>query len=520
MAYPSSVSPTRALRHPAFWACLVLLLVNDHLLKSAFPGALTGKLSDFAGLVVATVLSVALLRPRGAVARALAFALPVAPFVAINVWPAAARAVEASMAALLVPWRIWTDPTDLVALAVLPAAAWLAFVAPARPTPALGKAHRALIDRAGVVVGAIACIATSPPPPTGGTWSTDAFVVNQTGSLDLRIRWVSGTIECDLAQDRVAEVFGRDAFDDGVTFHLEQGDTVPLERAAARQAAGFESTIPDSSSPCDAVLLQSEGMANTVIFWMHDDRFDLDPNLGTNRPGRGAVVLDRIANDDGMPIAALPYEGIVAEPVIEMLEPEECLAGGQGSTFSWSETAQGSGTVRIASLDRGPDGCYAISLSEGGGQPSFFFVCVPAAAFPFEAGDTIEIAHLTTADQRSLRLERAGAGGRPRVELVIYSGVNGVATGPIEGNMVDTECVGDRLDCGSFAVPGAFHATTDDGDAVTIAAGGSATVSVSGSTSTIMVGRVERMVFAHPDCAVGRNTLGIRGDVLVLTEED
>ncbi|WP_345393526.1 hypothetical protein [Nonomuraea salmonea] len=32
---------------------MLVLLVNDHLLKAAFPGVVTGKLSDVAGLLVA-----------------------------------------------------------------------------------------------------------------------------------------------------------------------------------------------------------------------------------------------------------------------------------------------------------------------------------------------------------------------------------------------------------------------------------------------------------------------------------
>lgn len=39
---------------PSWWLALGLLVVNDHLLKYATPSALTGKLSDFAGLYVAT----------------------------------------------------------------------------------------------------------------------------------------------------------------------------------------------------------------------------------------------------------------------------------------------------------------------------------------------------------------------------------------------------------------------------------------------------------------------------------
>jgi hypothetical protein len=45
--------PGKILLHPVAMAAVVLLLVNDHLLKgSALPGILTGKLSDVAGIVL------------------------------------------------------------------------------------------------------------------------------------------------------------------------------------------------------------------------------------------------------------------------------------------------------------------------------------------------------------------------------------------------------------------------------------------------------------------------------------
>lgn len=40
------------LLHPAFLVGLAVLILNDFWLKAAFPGWLTGKLSDFAGLLV------------------------------------------------------------------------------------------------------------------------------------------------------------------------------------------------------------------------------------------------------------------------------------------------------------------------------------------------------------------------------------------------------------------------------------------------------------------------------------
>ena len=52
-------APGDALLHPLAIAALCLLLVNDHVLKAAAPGAITGKLSDFAGLAFFPVLLVA-----------------------------------------------------------------------------------------------------------------------------------------------------------------------------------------------------------------------------------------------------------------------------------------------------------------------------------------------------------------------------------------------------------------------------------------------------------------------------
>lgn len=42
--------------HPFYWVSLLVLIINDFLLKSAYPGFITGKLSDFAGLVVLSLL--------------------------------------------------------------------------------------------------------------------------------------------------------------------------------------------------------------------------------------------------------------------------------------------------------------------------------------------------------------------------------------------------------------------------------------------------------------------------------
>src|SRR6516225_7391004 len=50
------------LAHPLTAGALVLLVVNDHVLKAVRPGWVTGKLSDAAGLVLAPALFGVLLR--------------------------------------------------------------------------------------------------------------------------------------------------------------------------------------------------------------------------------------------------------------------------------------------------------------------------------------------------------------------------------------------------------------------------------------------------------------------------
>lgn len=63
--------------HPVTVAGVLLLLINDHLLKPAFPGVVTGKLSDVAGLVMAPALvAVLLTRPAAALAARLRAAFP------------------------------------------------------------------------------------------------------------------------------------------------------------------------------------------------------------------------------------------------------------------------------------------------------------------------------------------------------------------------------------------------------------------------------------------------------------
>jgi len=129
-----------ALARPITLAIVGLLLLNDHVLKRSVPSALTGKLSDFAGLFFFPYLLIALaslgrlafaamglvpLRrsPYGQMAGRLvpfAFLGSGVLFAAIKASPALSAAVSQPLASLLrAPIRITPDLTDLAALGSL-----------------------------------------------------------------------------------------------------------------------------------------------------------------------------------------------------------------------------------------------------------------------------------------------------------------------------------------------------------------------------------------------------------------
>jgi hypothetical protein len=135
--------------HPVVVTAIFVLLANDHVLKQRFPGAVTGILSDIAGLAffpLALVAAVELLSRRVTGARTIAV------FVAITgVVFASAELLPSVRIALEVAWG-WSrtaigggrpvaftaDPTDLLALPAL-VVAWViggrraAFAPPREP---------------------------------------------------------------------------------------------------------------------------------------------------------------------------------------------------------------------------------------------------------------------------------------------------------------------------------------------------------------------------------------------------
>ncbi|NLD77901.1 MAG: hypothetical protein GX643_14670, partial [Acidimicrobiales bacterium] len=102
-------SPRAVLGRPAFLLTLLVLVANDHVLKAAFPGWVTGKVSDFAGPAALAVVASTLIGRRAAVG------LTVVGFVALKTVPGVAESAEPLLGGIT-----RRDPTDLIGLAALP----------------------------------------------------------------------------------------------------------------------------------------------------------------------------------------------------------------------------------------------------------------------------------------------------------------------------------------------------------------------------------------------------------------
>lgn len=154
----------RALASPWWIGAVAVLLLNDHVFKGSglLPGWLTGKLSDFSGLFVAatlaSVLLGAVLRGRSRWAIALGHAFVTLPFVAIKTSPTLSHLHGTAFRT-----RNVVDPTDLLALSVLPWSIWMTDRAARTIDLAVrGSTYRPR-EVALAVAGAVACMADQPP---------------------------------------------------------------------------------------------------------------------------------------------------------------------------------------------------------------------------------------------------------------------------------------------------------------------------------------------------------------------
>ena len=369
-------APDNALRHPLWLSACVVLVINDHLLKgmATLPGALTGKLSDIAGMIVAPTLLAVLLRLRSTRALFSAHVATGLGFAAINISHSAARGFETLTALTPFPWTIWVDPSDLIVLPTL-GLSWMLLI-PAMSAP---KATPRLAIMVLAPLGLIACMATSssndPPTTTEPEWMfPDVWghlgIWNDTGeTVTVRVRELhdSAFMDCEfVAQDPSASL-SRALFGNAQYWEVEPGRVMGV---LGEGSIG----VPE----CKAFLIDGAGLETQLLF-LHAEDYPAGwiPSMGP-LPDDVSLRIEVDATElsphpvrfDAPPIV-LPEAG----PECALIDPEDALA--------WS-TLPEMDLYEIKAIEQAPDGCMKLTLSA-----YEWYLCLPRDTFPFGLNEIV-----------------------------------------------------------------------------------------------------------------------------------
>ncbi|XXY45488.1 hypothetical protein WME91_36345 [Sorangium sp. So ce269] len=367
----------RSLLHPLWLGALALLVLNDHALKGSglLPGWLTGKLSDFAGLLVAPAVLAALLRLSSRRAFLGAHLATGAVFSAIKLAPEAARAVEGLMALTPIPWRITVDPTDLIALPALLVSYRVLGEAARRPA----LAPRPVAHRLALMAGSLACAATSrAPEPCDGIDGCEppdpqelaSLVIGNTTETEqlIRVRRLreSVRVDCGVALADPTSALSRDLFANAETWLIQPGRALPLGNAG-----------------CDAYLIDADGLPLTLLAWSAAEFPEqLLVTSTENPPPDRTITLQRA----GARLELAEHPAVFPAPPLEAPPPAEaCSASVDGSRLDW--TLPLAEAAVLTSVTSSPDGCHALTLDRG----ETFFLCAPVEAIPFSDGDIVRV---------------------------------------------------------------------------------------------------------------------------------
>lgn len=516
--------PARALVSPAWLAALVVLAVNDHLLKGSglLPGAITGKLSDFAGMIVAPVLLAALLRVRTRRGLLACCAAVGAVFAGINVSPAIADAWSWLMG-FVWPWHITVDPTDLVALPAL-ALGWRALVpAMTRPLPALPPMVPQMAQASAVAIGGFFCMATSEhePPPDDWEDTTDSWDTTDTGDADyqdfsadvylhngtthdVRVRTRSlrpdVLLDCLTVEEDPGLLLSESLFGEGQTVLLP-----PSTNVGARDM--------NESRECYAVRVEGDMFASPVVLFWHG--FDIstslidgdidDPALHTE----GAVLL----GDSGAQVVVQESRSPIVFAVNEVPPPEAFIPGPDEDRLAWSDPPFGEHL--LASVEVGPDGCV---VSRVEGDDANWYLCVPEKSFPFAAGEWIRVSD----NFGTLEIQRIpdpqSPIAVPTAQLSLSRGntLPAVTDLVLAGKPDYSFAIAPDPVCGTVARPSDITVRFEGGEVVHLLPGESTTLAGTGRELTLWVAHAEDRVVLDPECAEGPDALGSDIEVAAL----
>jgi hypothetical protein len=421
-----------------WWAALALLLLNDHALKGAglLPAAITGKLSDFAGMVVAPPLAALVLGAGSPARRVVAAALVALGLVLIKLWPDAARALEHALALLGVPSRIWVDASDLFALAALP----LGYALSAPPATARRADSASWLQRGGVALAALACIATTgggEKKSTGGS-SDVPQIENATGeSLTVIVASTEGAGGCALYRDDRVALLTADAF-------------VAARELVLEDEARATLTASHQTARCGAATVHLPDGDRVVVFWRDLEAIESFAPADDERwVARRVVVSGGSGHFDvevGDDLSTLEVGGDLPEP--DCPEPEVT------HSLEFTALAEAHGFFEIGELREADDGCLEVDwfAIEGDTSPDTQRLCVPGWSFPFEAGETLSVVQeIDPLGPRVLRVARHD-GDEVDTQLVVWNDAI-----ELDGSRVSElraiDCIGSLSSCGAYVRP-------------------------------------------------------------------
>jgi hypothetical protein len=430
----------RAFGHPLFFGALALLVLNDHVLKGSgiLPGALTGKLSDFAGMLVAPPLLALALGCGAASSRAAATIAVGVVFAAIKLSPQAAHALEEVLHACHLRARIWVDPSDLLALIVLPLGHALA--RPRAVSGPLTAPARAWFERCAIAAAACACLAS-----IGGGDDDDGSdrgggpEIENASDQDIRVIVASteGAGGCRIYRDDRIALLTADAFVAPREIVLKPKQRAPLTVQTSGDIA------------CGAASIQLADGDGLHVFWRELPEIEeLADENDERRAGRRIAISGQAHSYDfevGEDLTAFTLGGPLPEA--------NCPTEAPMYSLEWSALPAANGFLELGEVRTAEDGCLSIDWFKlgGGTSPLTQRLCVPAWAFPFTAGDELAVVQaLESEGSRLLRVTRTGEDGV--TELRLWSAASEFEDSRAT-ELTAIDCVGDIVDCGAYVRP-------------------------------------------------------------------
>lgn len=500
----------RALVHPLWVGALVVLALNDHWWKydDLLPAAVTGKLSDFAGLLVAPALLAAIVGVRRRAGLLAAHVAVGVVFTLIQLSRSCADAWAALMDLVAVPWVITSDPTDLVALPML---ALGMHVYPRAMQRAAVASLRRTGEAAGAAVGLVCCVATSRPDPGEPVYApidADVYVNNDTDEeIVVRIRPLSSRVivDCDTVATDPGRLLAAPLFD------TAQSWTVPAQANVAIDP----NPIFEAERDCEAAIVDADGWPSRLVFWQWGQPARTQvAGTGIDPAAPGWVRMARDDDDRGVFEAGMEILFEIDDDT--SVGEGACAVQDDGDRNEWSSEVP-TGTWSIAALEDGLDGCTAFGLaaSHDSEETMRWYLCTPELEVPFAVGDAIDIATIAGVGVEGVRVRAidlaTGDPTFPARELVVSRGSEVATIADLSTSFVaEFDCPFTVDGCGTVARAGVLVVGGSGWPSREIAAGESAVLEhADGAVIHIALAHGQDRDVVDDECALGPAGPGI-----------